>query len=328
MMYSEDLMDYGTFKAMVEEHFLEYMPDTFQNCEVKIIQVKKLNKTSDGLTLRRMGNGSQECGPVVYVDDMYKVYQKYGSLETALTIMADELAEIYVRMLSDPGRSLEEKFINRDNVILQLVNTGKNRELLKTCPNRPFLDLSIVYKAMVYIGEDKTVGVKVTHQLAKDLGMDEEALYQAAIQNTRKLLPIRMLSLKMMVDELRGLEGEAPLVTEPEKQALPMYVFTNDIRVGGSVALLYKDELDKLAWALGADLYILPSSLHEVIAVPAYEGTLNWLEQMVFEINRTEVEPEDWLSDQVYRYNWKEQTVTVAEEKPADSGSECTVCWA
>ena len=30
----EGLMDYGTFKVMVEEHFLEYMPDAFKNCEV------------------------------------------------------------------------------------------------------------------------------------------------------------------------------------------------------------------------------------------------------------------------------------------------------
>ena len=48
---------------------------------------------------------------------------------------------------------------------------------------------------------------------------------------------------------------------------------------------MYKDKLDELARKLGADLYILPSSLHEVIAVPVYEGTLEHLERMVFEVN-------------------------------------------
>ena len=51
---------------------------------------------------------------------------------------------------------------------------------------------------------------------------------------------------------------------------------------------------------------------------------------MVFEVNRSAVEPEDWLSDQVYRYNWEEQTLTVAKEKPSvpDRGLGLAVCGA
>lgn len=94
------------------------------------------------------------------------------------------------------------------------------------------------------------------------------------------------------------------------------------------MALLYKDKLDELARKLGADLYILPSSLHEVIALPMYGGMLEHLEQMVFEVNRAAVEPEDRLSDRVYRYNREEQTVTVAKEKPSvpDWGLGLAVC--
>lgn len=319
----EDLMNYGTFKAMVEEHFLEYMPDAFKNCEVKIIRVEKINKTSDGLILLGMENGNKGCGPVAYIDDMYALYRQYGSLEAALVEMADEMAGIYARMPSGPGGIRRRKNFDRSSVILQLVNTEKNRELLKTCPSRPFLDLSIIYKAMIYIGEDKTEGMRVDYQMAEELGMDEEALYQAALQNTRRLIPFRIVSLKTLLDELRKMEGEA---LEPEEIGVPMYVLTNDIRIGGAAALLYKEMLDRLALMLGSDLYIFPSSLHEVIAVPAYNGMLGGLKQMVFEINRTEVFPEDWLSDQVYRYNREERTVTVAEEKQADP--EYTVCRA
>ena len=321
----EGLMDYGTFKVMVEEHFLEYMPDAFKNCEVKIIRVEKINKTSDGLTLLGMENGNKGCGPVVYVDDMYALYRQYESLEAVLVEMADEMTGIYARVSSVPGGTQRRRNFDRSSVILQLGNTEKNQELLKTCPSRPFLDLTIIYKAMIYIGEDKTVGTRVNYQMAEDLGMDEEALYQKKKKNTRRLLPFRMVSLKALLDELRKMEGEA---LEPEEIKIPMYVLTNDIRIGGAAALLYKEMLDRLAWMLGSDLYILPSSLHEVIAVPAYNRMLDGLKQMVFEINRTEVSPEDWLSDQVYRYNREERTVTVAEEKQADPEPEFTVCQA
>ena len=171
MINYEDLMDYGTFKATVEEHFLEYMPDAFKNCEVKIIRVEKINKTSDGLTLLGMENGNKGCGPVAYIDDMYVLYRQYGSLEAVLVEMADEMTEIYARMPSGSGGIRRRKNFDRSSVILQLVNTEKNQELLKTCPSRPFLDLSIIYKAMIYIGKGKTVGMRVDYQMAEDLGM-------------------------------------------------------------------------------------------------------------------------------------------------------------
>ncbi len=69
---------------------------------------------------------------------------------------------------------------------------------------------------------------------------------------------------------------------------------------------------------------------NDILFIAYYEGTLEHLERMVFEVNRSAVEPEDWLSDQVYRYNWEEQTLTVAKEKPSvpDRGLGLAVCGA
>lgn len=323
------MMDYGTFKTMAKEHFLEYMPDAFKSCEVRMIRVEKVNRTLDGLSLVSAKGGSCDSSPVIYMNGMYRLYQERGNLEDVLAGMAREMVRAYVRMPSCLDRSVMGKLIDRDNVILQLVNTEKNRNLLKTCPSRPFLDLTVIYKVMLYKGKGTAMGMRVTHQLAKDLGMDEEALYQAAFQNTRRRFPTVVMTLEEILGDLCKMEGAAPPALKPKKIP-PMYVFTNDIRIGGAVALLYKDKLDELARKLGADLYILPSSLHEVIALPVYGGMLEHLEQMVFEVNRTAVEPEDRLSDRVYRYNREEQTVTVAKEKPSvpDRGLGLAVCGA
>lgn len=203
----------------------------------------------------------------------------------------------------------------KDSIILQLVNTEKNRALLKTCPSRLFLDLSIIYKIQMCKGNTKVAQAMVDNSMAEALGMDEEALYQAAIKNTRELLPPVVASLKGMVDELCAQESVALPPLELGQKELSMYVLTNDAGIGGAAVLLYTEELDGLARKLGEDIYILPSSRHEVIAVPAYEGTLDYLKQIVFDVNRTEVHPEDRLSDQVYYYNRDEQTVVIAEKE-------------
>jgi hypothetical protein len=55
---------------------------------------------------------------------------------------------------------------------------------------------------------------------------------------------------------------------------------------------------------MGGNYYILPSSVHETILIPDNEDyLLSELEEMVWEINRTELMAEDWLSDSVYYYD-------------------------
>lgn len=45
------------------------------------------------------------------------------------------------------------------------------------------------------------------------------------------------------------------------------YVISNNKGINGAVSMLYEDGLHDLAEKLGSDLYIMPSSIHEVIAV-------------------------------------------------------------
>ena len=89
-----------------------------------------------------------------------------------------------------------------------------------------------------------------------------------------------------------------------------MYVLTNKICINGATVLLYKDVLNELSVLLDSDLYLLPSSVHEIIAIP-YENPQQQfhLEEMVQEINRTQVSPEEVLSDHVYVFRRNSQDV-------------------
>ena len=71
--------------------------------------------------------------------------------------------------------------------------------------------------------------------------------------------------------------------------------------------MLYESVLERFAMEFNSDLYILPSSVHEVILIPcSLSPTIEELTCMVREINRTEVSETERLSDQVYHYSLSE----------------------
>lgn len=85
-----------------------------------------------------------------------------------------------------------------------------------------------------------------------------------------------------------------------------MFVLTNDTKVNGAAAILNDDIRQEIAEKVG-DFYMLPSSIHETLIIPKEAGMeFKELEQMVQEVNQTQVAPGERLSDHVYEYDVKE----------------------
>jgi len=73
---------------------------------------------------------------------------------------------------------------------------------------------------------------------------------------------------------------------------------------------LYNDILEQIAGQIGESYYIIPSSIHETIVIPESESPCRQhLLEMVKEINETQVEIEDVLSDNVYFYDVDERSL-------------------
>lgn len=72
--------------------------------------------------------------------------------------------------------------------------------------------------------------------------------------------------------------------------------------------------LKALADSKGKDLYILPSSTHEIIVLPAeIENPVGEFKAIVQAVNQEQVLPEEFLSDEVYYFNREKQEVTIAK---------------
>ena len=94
-----------------------------------------------------------------------------------------------------------------------------------------------------------------------------------------------------------------------------IWVLSNNEGLNGANCILYKDCLSKLARELDANLYILPSSIHETMLVAENEDAEpEFLQELVREANLSVVGLIDLLSDNIYYYDRDKDEIIIYEQ--------------
>lgn len=299
----------------------DYMDEKYKNCGVFIRKVNKTNCEVDGLNFYNIP-GLKNATPTIYVNNLYEEYERTGNYEEVVR----GAAETMERGIESFNKEIKAELLDtsrlKDNVFFTLINARQNKELLKTVPHRKFEDLAIVYRWNIGSDSSGMYTNLVDSRLAKKEGLTENDLYNAARKNTKELLPVSVRNMNEIISEI--IFGENELEDEMDKEFKKvmmetpnehsMYVITNESKLYGAASILYEEPLHELAEKFGSDLYILPSSVHEVIAVSADMGSPDDLAEMVYEINMEQVDIDDRLSNQVYCYDKDLRTLRLATD--------------
>ena len=314
-------LNYEEFKERIKDDIKDYMDEKYKDCEVVIRKVNKTNREVDGLNMLDIP-GLKNATPTLYVNDLYEKYEKTGDYEEVAR-MAAETMEYGIKSFNS---QIKEECLDtsklKDKVFFSLINAEQNRELLNTVPHREFEDLAIVYRWNIGSDSMGTYTNLVNNDLAKKEGLTENDLYNAANKNTKELFPVLVKNMNEVISEI--IFGDSELSGEMEEEfkevmmetqdERSMYVITNESKLFGAASMLYEEPLHELAEKIGSDLYILPSSIHEVIAVSADFGSPDELAEMVYEINMDQVDISDRLSNQVYCYDKDLRTLRIATD--------------
>ena len=106
--------------------------------------------------------------------------------------------------------------------------------------------------------------------------------------------------------------GMAPEIAPEDEQ---MFVASVPDKIRGAGVIAYPNFMEDAAEKMGGDFFVIPSSIHEVLLVRDNgEMTSKDLENMVKEVNATQVEPEDQLTDHVYHYDSKDHIFEMADK--------------
>ena len=305
-------MSFESFKNWALESVKNYLPFDYRNAEVDIHTLSKIGEEYTGLTVRKAG---QMSAAAINLEDAYEAYKNGMPVQ----LIGIKMAEI---VQSEPPFDLSI-FANyesvKKNLFIRICNVAENRDVLETVPHKTVEDLAITYHILVSNSRDGMASAMITNDILNSFGISQEQLHKDALANSERILPVRIDSMMNIMSDLIDMDMESIGVQNDPS----MIVITNRDGLNGASALFYEGTMEEVSQMLHGDYFVLPSSIHELIAIPVSMGqSYRDLERMVREVNAMTVAPQDQLSDRVYRYDSKEHTFELAATQAARARKE------
>ena len=295
---------FALFIRQVKNRIRDFLPEEYQSA---VVTAQSTPRNNDRMGVSLIIQKEGQTFPFAF--DLGQYYQMRLNGDTEEMVLSQIADECVKQNQKEQDLMDFEKIKNR--LWMQLLAKESNQERLKSCPYKEIegTDLVATFHLHTNNEKDSTEGILVVNGLLEQWGQDVDSLYREALQNMQHQMPVQIKNLNDFL-----LSGEAN--QKPEQVScnpVELYVMTNAKGEYGAATLLYPEVLQTLAENSNADLFILPSSIHEVLVMKADGGMeAKELQYMVMEINRQEVRPEEVLSDQVYRYDRESQSISLA----------------
>ncbi len=291
-------MDNKTYKESLRKEVQEQLGENVSVYYTKI--VKNNNVKKEALVLQTKG---EKTRPVIYIDSLLKTYARTGNIEES----KNTVLEIYKRrddVLADwNGFGWEQV---KPYVRIRLVRMEGNEEYLKDRPYKKALDLAIIFVVLMNEKEGE-IAVQISWTQTETWGIDAEELYRTAMDNLRKE--------EFTITDMTSLFPTELVKVMPT--GIDVYVFSTKKRIQGARAMLRVDMLKTFADEKGCNLFILPSSVHEVLLICDGKGIcVAGMKATVRDVNSNSdvVEAEEVLSDSVYYYDRGKGEIRIAGE--------------
>lgn len=289
----ENEVFFDMIKEVIEDRGLEGI--TIQQSNV----IKNNGITEIGISLVREG---ESISPNIYIEPYYREFLK----GKPVTEIADEIIE-QSQSARERMHFETEDFTEYDRakrrIVFKLVNQEKNQKLLEQIPYVKYMDLAMVFYYLLPELEEKEVSgtILIHNQHLKLWGVTAEEVSVVAKRNTPRLLPAAIIG---MGELLKSLMHRTDIPEEIAKSKA-MYVMSNSRRMNGAATMAYPQTIQNFANSIGKNVYIIPSSVHEVILLPE-TGLEQNLNAVVSEVNRSQLDPKEVLADHVYYYDRKD----------------------
>lgn len=287
-------MNYYQFIQTVEMKVKKEVKD---NVSVYIhTNVKNNGIKRYGITLVEQGIN---ISPTIYLEEYYQQFEEGSSMET----IVKDILRLYGKIRFErswEGENLKDYPHIRGKIIYRLINREANKELLREVPFVEFMDLAVVFYVLLEVSHYGMATMMIRNEHLKMWNTTKEEIYQYAKRNTEILLPDEFKTMRAVIEELTGWKESVGKDI--------MYILSNELRSFGAAAILYEGILKRIGDRLGENYYVLPSSVHEMIIIAQSEAPKKEeLSEMVTEINQTQVEPEEVLSNHAYFYDREQE---------------------
>ncbi len=296
------MMGFEEFRDQVMAQLPNFLPSGME-VEISPTKIVKNNgRVKQGICIHQKGSN---IGPVIYLDDDY---QKYYDGQN-MSIILNRISRIYMEEMEH--MQLDVSWLHdynrvKDRLYCTLVNKENNAEFLKDKPYTQVEDLAVIYQVFVGEGASGLATAIVTDQMMEQFKIDKETLHRDAMENTQRMFPTEIVNIRDVLWESNEMDESPEL--QVLWQSIPrMYILTNVQKKDGAAGILNPVVMDQIAAQIGEDIYVIPSSVHELILVPKLPNmNRRAVEEMIHEVNGDMLYPEEILSEHAYGVDFKE----------------------
>ena len=261
----------------------------------------------DGLVIMEKG---KDIAPTIYLDSFYELYTNGENIKNIIR-QIEVIYEQNKNNVTFDVNILKHFDTIKDKIVYKVVNYRSNEKLLEQVPHKRILDLAVVFYCLLDNEYGRSATALIYNNNLKNWNVTIDDVYKAALKNTPDLLHSKISSMAALFEKC-GVNVDGEEVDLKDYVPSDMYVLTNESKLNGAACILYENVLYDFAQKLGADLYILPSSVHEVILLPKLSMfEKDELVNMGTEVNTDGVAADEVLSDHVYEYNRTERLITM-----------------
>jgi hypothetical protein len=249
-----EMISFDVFKKKV----VEELEQRVGAGKIFLESVTKNNDTKiTGLMIREDGHN---VSPIIYLENFYEDLH-----EKTLSEIVEDIWELY-QDKKLPSNIELSNFLRwedaRERIVMKVINYVYNQELLKTIPHHRFLDLAIVYYYIYDMNEDYEATIMINNAHMEMWSVDLQELREVAYKNYGRFYEPCVRALDEIVREKMG-----EFADDLSGKTL-IQVVTNQRKTFGATMILFPEILKVISEFYEDDLYVLPSSVHEILVLP------------------------------------------------------------
>lgn len=285
------------------------------------------SRNRTGIYIHKAG---ENASPLLWLDYYHDEYRNGKTREETVAEIIRDWKWALDQLEEIPEASALDWEEAKKKVFLSLLSEEKRkcfqREDIITVD---FLDLKLVVRFCLHLSSKGIQSFPVTRKLAlHHWGITEEELIRTAGDNAVTMFPPSLREMYQFLSdphETRNNTGQGELIHGEEPLADSIYLLFNSRGIYGASSICYNGLLPELFRRFGKGFYVIPSSIHEMILLPESQEESflqpEELRKLIYQINRSEVRPEERLSDSLYYYDGKELTIVKDSAGPDDAES-------
>ncbi len=290
---------------------MEELENSSQNFNYRVSEIAQNNELLTAIVVMPKDS---EIGINIFADNFVEEYndgRSIGEIAEMVTeiidIATNEMPSIDSAKVAEAAADYNKA---KDSIICMLVG-NKNNPVLDQQYHQPAVDdLSYTYKIRLNNGE---ITIPVSYEMFKDWNVDADIFHENAMKNTERINPPVIQDMLTVWAEMMNIDNQSledmGFANGPE-----LIVVSNTQHKIGAVSIMNPEVQNQLVDMCGGDFYILPSSIHEVLIIPAMDvENAADLAAMVQDVNSQEVLPQERLSDNVLAFDSETKSIIRAE---------------